>query len=354
MKRFGYKAGILAGLLMYGAGALLFLPAADGRQYGMFLGALFVIASGCAFLETAANPYVTMLGSRDSAHTRINFAQSFNGFGAFIAPFAGGLFILSGKEYSDDTLAAMAPAELEAYLQMEADAVRFPYLVIALVVLFVAVLVWFTKMPDGRTSSVGKSGGNLWQVFRHRQLKWGVVAQFFYVGAQVGVTSFFIRFSKFSSGVPEKEAAFWLSMALLGFMVGRFAGTLLSRFIPANRLLLIYASCCIVLLLVASLIKSELALWALIAVPFFESIIFPTIFSLSIDDLKEDTELGSSLVVMAIAGGAFFPLAMGWISDATGNIQIAYLVPVACLLVVLWYSLDGYRAESNSHDTKAA
>ena len=354
MKRFGYKAGILVGLLMYGAGALLFLPAADTRQYGMFLGALFVIASGCAFLETAANPYVTMLGPREGAHTRINFAQSFNGFGAFIAPFAGGLFILSGKEYSEEALAAMSPSDLETYLQMEADAVKFPYLIIALVVLFVAALVWFTKMPDGRTATEGKSSGNLRQVLKHRQLKWGVVAQFFYVGAQVGVTSFFIRFSKYSSGVLEKEAAFWLSMALLGFMIGRFAGTFLSRFIPANRLLFIYATCCIVLLTLASLVKSELALWALIVVPFFESIIFPTIFSLSIDNLKEDTELGSSLVVMAIAGGAFFPLAMGWISDATGNIQIAYLVPVACLLVVLWYSLDGYRANNISSSEKSS
>ncbi|MFM8348274.1 MAG: L-fucose:H+ symporter permease [Bacteroidota bacterium] len=344
MKRYGYKRGIITGLVLYAIGALMFFPAADSRVYGFFLAALFIIASGCAFLETAANPYVTILGDPATANTRLNFAQSFNGFGAFIAPYAGGMWILSGVEHSEDTLAAMAPEQLQQYLQTEADAVKIPYLVIAGVVFLVALLVWVTRMPEASDASSSKPTGVM-NALRHPQLKWGVVAQFFYVGAQVCVTSFFIRFARFTSDTPEKEAAFWLSMAMLGFMLGRFFGTWISRYIAANRLLAIYAGACMVLLAVATFVRSELAIWALLAVPFFESILFPTIFSLSIDGIGEDTEIGSSLVVMAIAGGAVFPLAMGLISDQS-NIKLAYIVPLLCFAVVAWYGLRGYRKTS--------
>lgn len=341
MKRYGYKRGILAGLLLYAAGAMLFFPAAESRVYGFFLAALFIVASGCAFLETAANPYVTILGDPSTANTRLNFAQSFNGFGAFIAPYAGGMWILSGVEHTSMELEAMAPMELDQYLQSEADAVKVPYLVIAGVVLLVALLVWRSRMPEASPEAASRPTG-IGKALRHSQLKWGVVAQFFYVGAQVCVTSFFIRFARFTSETPEKEAAFWLSMAMLGFMLGRFAGTWLSRFISANRLLALYAGMCMILLTLATFVNSEIAMWALLVVPFFESILFPTIFALAIDDLGEDTEIGSSLVVMAIAGGAVFPLAMGLISDRF-NIQVAYVVPLLCFGVVVWYGLRGYR-----------
>jgi FHS family L-fucose permease-like MFS transporter len=343
MKKYGYKKGILVGLLLYAVGALLFLPAASSRVYLFFLAALFIIASGCAFLETAANPYVTILGDPQTATTRLNFAQSFNGLGSFVAPYAGGLWILSGVEHSEEELHAMNPAKLEQYLQGEADAVKIPYLIIAFVVLGVAALVYFSTMPEITAQTSGKQSG-ISKVLNHRQLKWGVIAQFFYVGAQVCITSFFIRFAKFTSSTPEKDAAFWLSMAMLGFMVGRFFGTYLTRFIPAQRLLFIYSAICILLLTVATFMEGTWALWALMLVPFFESIMFPTIFSLAIHDLKEDTEIGSSLVVMSVAGGAFFPLAMGWISDQS-NIQWAYIVPLLCFLVVGWYGLSGHRTQ---------
>lgn len=345
MKRYGYKRGILIGLLLYALGALLFLPAADTRIYLLFLIALFVIASGCAFLETAANPYVTLLGKSETATSRLNLAQSFNGFGAFIAPYAGGLWILSGVEHSAKELAEMKPEELETYLQWEADAVRLPYFIIAVVVLTVAFLIWKTKMPE-YSSPESSSGSGVLKATGHRQLRWGVIAQFFYVGAQVCVTSFFIRFAKYASGVPEKQAAFWLSMAMLGFMVGRFAGTFLMKYFSANRLLTAYSLICMALLFFASTQNGEYAVWALLLVPFFESIMFPTIFSLAIKDLKEDTELGSSLVVMAIAGGAFFPLLMGYISDQS-NIQLAYLVPLLCFVVVAWYGWFGHRTSAD-------
>lgn len=341
MKKFGYKKGILIGLLLYAFGALLFFPAASTRVFIFFLGALFIIASGCAFLETAANPYVTILGKPETATTRLNFSQSFNGLGAFIAPLLGGRLILSGIEHSQDEIRAMRPEELDGYLQMESDAVKIPYLIIALVVLLVAALIYFTAMPEVSADEKG-AATSVRKALRHAQLKWGVVAQFFYVGAQVGVTSFFIRFAKFTGNTPEKEAAFWLGIALFGFMVGRFAGTFLTRFMAPNKLLTIYAVICIFLLSVATFVKSELALWALFAVPFFESIMFPTIFSLAIHETKEDTEIGSSLLVMSIVGGAVVPLLMGLISDQS-TIQAAYVVPLLCFFVIAWFGAKGHQ-----------
>lgn len=346
MKKYGYKKGILIGLLLYSAGALLFLPAASSRVYIFFLGALFIIASGCAFLETAANPYVTILGRPETSTTRLNFAQSFNGLGAFVAPLLGGKLILSGIEHSESDLAALSPSALEVYLQSEANTVKVPYLIISLVVLAVAVLIFFTTMPE--VSAENKTASSsLGKVLRHSHLKWGIVAQFFYVGAQVCVTSFFIRFSKFTQGTPEKEAAFFLSLALLGFMIGRFAGTFFTKFIPAHRLLALYSAICIALLLVAITVKSEVAVYAVFAVPFFESIMFPTIFALAIEELKEDTELGSSLLVMSIAGGALCPVLMGWMSDLT-NIQWAYIVPLVCFFFVAYFGWKGYKPKQTT------
>jgi FHS family L-fucose permease-like MFS transporter len=261
MKKYGYKKGILIGLTLYAIGALLFLPAASTRIYIFFLGALFIIASGCAFLETAANPYVTILGNPETATTRLNFSQSFNGLGAFLAPILGGQLILSGIEHSQGELASMDSTQLNQYLQMEADAVKIPYLIIALTVLAVAILIYFTTMPEVPVDAKNQKSG-VAKALKHPQLKWGVVAQFFYVGAQVCVTSFFIRFAKYTSSTPEKDAALWLGMAMFGFMAGRFAGTFLTRFIAANRLLTIYSFICIALLLIATTVKSELAVWS--------------------------------------------------------------------------------------------
>ncbi|HEY0108518.1 MAG TPA: MFS transporter, partial [Fibrella sp.] len=193
MKKYGYKRGILMGLALYALGALLFVPAANTRLYSLFLGALFIIASGCAFLETAANPYVTLLGSPESATTRLNLSQSFNGLGAFLAPLIGGKLILSGIEHTDSELAAMSSAQLDTYLQFEANSVKTPYVIIAGVVLLVMGLFAFTRLPDVR-SQVGKRVSSLRTALQHRQLVGGIWAQFFYVGAQVCVTSFFIRF----------------------------------------------------------------------------------------------------------------------------------------------------------------
>ena len=344
MNRYGYRVGILVGLVMYAVGAFLFIPAADTRVYAYFLGALFIVASGCAFLETAANPYVTILGPPEGATTRINLSQSFNGLGAFLAPLLGGVFILSGVEHTEAELNAMSPEQLNAYLQSEADTIKTPYLIIGVVVLLVAGLFLVTKMPEFRGEG-GEKKSSLASALRHRHLRWGVVAEFFYVGTQVCITSFFIRFAKFTSDVPEKEAAAWLSIAMFFFMVGRFFGTFLFRYVAAHRLLLIYSLVSIGLLVVSLTVRSEWSVYAIGAIPFFLSIMFPTIFSLGIDRLGDDTEYGSSLLVMSIVGGAVCPLAMGYISDVS-NIQNAYIVPLVCLLFIAYFGWRGYRVEN--------
>lgn len=334
MKRYGYRMGIVGGLLLFATGTFLFWPAATLRSYPFFLGALFVIASGLTFLETAANPYISVLGDPATAPRRLNFAQAFNGLGASLAALLGGRLILSGTALTSEQQAEMPAAELDAYLANEALAVRAPYLVIGLVVLAVAVLFLRVHLPeiveDDRVT--GERDARAW-----RRLRFGVVAQFCYVGAQVGVASFFIRFAGQVAGFGEQAAADLLATGLLLFMVGRFVGSALMRWIGAPTLLAGCALANIVLVAVAASFSGAAAVYALLGVELFMSIMFPTIFSLSIDGLGRDTKLGSSLLVMSIVGGAVVPPLMGAISDRHG-LQPAYLVPLACFEVVLFFA----------------
>jgi FHS family L-fucose permease-like MFS transporter len=345
MHRYGYKNGILAGLLLFAAGYLLFIPAASSRSYLYFLAALFIVASGAAFLETVANPFVTLLGEKKTSEQRLNFSQSFNGLGAVIAPVLGGQFILSGIEYSKDELQQMKiSGQLNAYLQSEADTVKVPALVMAAVIIVLWLLFYFTKFPVLKEPG-GESRKNEFsvRVFRHSHLQWAVIAQFFYVGAQVGVGSFFVRFSKYVVGMPEKTAAFrWGYIAMAGFMIGRFTGTFLMRYIKPATLLSVYAFINIALLTVAVTAKGNAAIFAAMASPFFMSIMFPTIFALGIKELGEETKLASSFLVMSIIGGGLAPIAMGAISDQTGSMQWAYTVPLFCFFFVLYYGLRGH------------
>jgi len=342
MKKFGYKGGIILGLLLFAGGAFLFFPAAETRLYVFFLFALFVIACGLTFLETAANPYITVLGNPESATQRLNLAQSFNGLAATLAPLVGGYFILSGKTMSSVEITGMEPQQLSQYLDQEASSVKIPFIVIGLVVLFVALLLWKTHLPEiAEQEEQGKEKGSL---LKERNLMLGVLAQFFYVGAQVCVSSFFIRFSGYVGGIAEKPAAFFLSAALFGFMIGRFVGTFLMKFISPSKLLAIYSVLNFLLLILAVLLRGEFSVYALIGVEFFMSIMFPTIFSLSIRGLGARTKQGSSLVIMSIVGGAIFPLIMGQVSDAT-NIQTAYLVPAVCFGVVFYFAVQNLNVK---------
>lgn len=349
MKRYGYKGGIIFGLLLFAVGAFLFYPAAASRSYAFFLAALFIIASGLTFLETAANPYVTVLGDPKTGTQRLNFAQSFNGLAAFSAPLIGGTFILSGKVLSAKEEAAMSASELNNYLNQEALSVQTPFLIIGAVVLIVAIFLWKTNLPEIKEDDSLDAEGS---IFKEKNLIMGVLAQFFYVGAQVCISSFFIRFLGKVSGIGEISSAYYLSGALLGFMIGRFFGTFLMKFIAPPKLLGAYSVIVIALLVIVVMNSGLVAVYALVAVQFFLSIMFPTIFALSVMGLGSKTKEGSSLVIMSIVGGAIFPVIMGQVSDST-NIQISYLVPAACLLVVLYFAIKNINIKNlkltNSH-----
>ena len=347
MRKYGYKSGIVGGLLLFALGCFLFLPAADTHQYIYFLGALFIIASGLTFLETAANPYATIIGPPETATRRLNFAQSFNGLAAMVAPIIGGQFILSGTEMSDEAYAQLSPEALNNYLTTEAQSVKMPYLILGILVLLVAVLFMVSKLPDVKEGDDSKAGNNPLKAFRHKHLTWAVVAQFFYVGAQVCVGSFFIKMARTGAGMDEKTAAQYLGWGYgAAFMIGRFVGTFLMGRFASEKLLSVYALINIVLSAVAIFGSGIVVVYALIAIAFFMSIMFPTIFSLGIKEVGADTKMASSLIVMSIVGGAFLPPVLGVISDATGSIQNGYIVPLICFVVVFLFATKGHKVKS--------
>ena len=347
MEKIGYKKGILVGLLLCASGAMLFLPASSSRVYGFFLFALFVMASGQSFLEVAANPYVTVLGPAASAERRLNFAQSFNAVGAVMSGFVGRAFILTGVEFAPAQIAAISSAQLEAYRAAEASTVKGPYLIIAGIFTVIGVLIQLTHLPEvqegGQERPKSESEKNSASLWSHPHLVKGAFAQFFYVGAQVGVASFVIRYAQFSvPGMPQKSAALYLLLHQLGFMAGRFIGSAAMKKIAPARLLAWFSAASVVCAAVALLLTGVLSVWAVVLIGFFHSIMFPTIFALSIKNLGPLTKRGSSLLVMAILGGAVFPAIMGRISDAS-SIQIAFVVPLLCYLFILYFGVSGYK-----------
>jgi len=351
MRKYGYKNAIIFGLLIAATGTFLFYPAAEQRTFAFFLVALFVVAAGMTFLETAANPYMTILGPPHSASQRLNFAQAFNGLGAFIAAFFLSKVILSGREINDLSLAKMSVSEVDLLLTSEAKSVQMPYIIIGLILLAVALVFIFTRFPaeENKTTAEKKSGAKL-DIFKHRNLVLGIAAQFFYVGAQVCISSFFIRYSNHAAGMAELEAASYLGILLLGFMIGRYAGTFIMQFVNPAVLLATYSIINILLLIVVAFVGGRVSIYALVGVEFFMSIMFPTIFSLAIQGLGEKTKTASSLIVMSIVGGALFPVLMGKVSDMF-NIQLAYLVPACCFLVVLYFSI---KVKLSNEPTKNA
>lgn len=325
-ERFGYKATVILGLLLFASGALLFLPAAAALSYGFFLFALFVLASGLAFLETAANPMVAVMGDREGAAKRLNLAQAFNPLGSITGVALGATFILS------DMPAAGAEA---------AAAVRLPYLGIALVALSWALVMWRTSFPkaavEGDRNASPLAGYP--QLFRRPAYLAGVAAQFFYVGAQVGIWSYLIRYVETAvPGIGTQKAAWLLTFSLCLFMAGRFVGTaLLTRFNGA-KLMRLFAIINLGLALVACAPTGVIGVGALVAASFFMSIMYPTIFVLSIDGLGPLTKAGSSMIVMSIVGGAILTMAMGLLSDMAGTINAAMGVPALGFLVVALFA----------------
>jgi MFS transporter, FHS family, L-fucose permease len=340
-RRFGYKAALLVGLGLYAAGAFLFYPAAAVRTYGLFLGALFIIASGLAFLETAANPLVTVLGPAEGAARRLNLAQSFNPLGSITGVLIGQHFIFSGVELTASQLAALTDGARSAYYASQSAAVQVPYLVLGAVVLVWALLVALVRLPTAIGSASGPRPGavQIRNLMRNTNFLLAVVAQFFYVGGQVCIWSYLIRYAQQTlPGMPERHAADFLMIALAVFMIGRFAGTALMRYIAPARLLAIFASIALALVTVAVVFPGRIGIDALVATAFFMSIMFPTIFALGLRGLDDDErKVASSFLVMAIIGGATLTVVMGAISDAAG-IHRAMLVPTLCFAVVLGFA----------------
>jgi len=349
MRKFGYKTGLVTGLMLFSLGALLFWPAAIIGKFGMFLFALFVIASGASFLETGANPFIATLGDPDSSERRLNFSQAFNPLGAISGVGIGTLFILSGIEHSPEKIEMMKSAgTYDAYLHSETLRVIVPYVVLGCLIFLWGILIMFTKFPDPHPDDIlaKNSNGKVNQLLRYPHFYKGVFAQFCYVGAQVGTWSFFIQYIQDYTGEHEKLAGALLTGTLGAFAVGRFSATWLMKYIKPSKLMGIYGTANVILLLMAVLVPGWIGVWSIFLTSFFMSLMFPTIFALGIKGLGENTKLGGSLMVMAIIGGAVFPPVMGVISDKTGSMAVAMIVPLLCYIVVTWYAIAGARMRS--------
>ena len=341
----GYKRGIVAGLAIAGIGALLFWPAAALHVYGLFLGALFVLATGITVLQVAANPYVALLGPEQTSSSRLTLAQSMNALGTTIAPLFGGLLILAAEPRSAEQLALLPQAEALAYRAAEAQSVQVPYLGLAIALFVLAAAIWMFRLPSIAGVEDGTRHGTLGQALRHRHLAFGVLAIFFYVGAEVSIGSVLVNFLSMpgiGEGLTEQQATHYVSLYWGGALVGRLVGTvLLARFDP-RRLLGLFALIVMGLLAVTMLGSGNLAKWSVVSVGLFNSIMFPTIFALAIGGLGPLTGQGSSLLVMAIVGGAVVPLAVGWLADQHG-LQASFLLPLLCYLFIVFYAWRGSR-----------
>lgn len=330
MTRFGYKKGIILGLILYALGAFLFYPAAEMMSFEFFLLAIFVIASGLTCLETAANPYVTVLGPPATGAFRLNLSQSFNGVGALSGPLIAASLFFGEEETSGGELGS----------------VKMVYIIICVVVLIVAGLFFRTSLPEIKESELTSSAAlDKKPLGKHPNLVHGVIAQFFYVAAQVGIAALFINYcTESGNGINNETASYLLSGSLFLFTVGRFAGTALMRRIAPNKLLMTYAIFNVFLCVMVAFVTGWVSIYSLMALFFFQSIMFPTIFALAVKDLGHHTKKGSSFLIMSIVGGAVMPVVMGYVAEEYGT-AFSYLVPMLCFIHVAWYGWKGYRVK---------
>ena len=348
MKKYGYKSGILVGLSLFALGCFLFIPAANTVSYPFFLGALFVLSCGLTILETAANPYITVLGDPAKAAQRLNFAQSFNGLAASIAPIVGVNFILKEEPKSAEEIAALSEHARQAYIQAETSLVKGPYFVLGLLILLVAVLFFFTKLPEIKEEEGdGSSSKGVFGALKHKNVRWGIIAQFFYVGAQIYVFSFLLIFAEDALHMSGQEGKYYAGLAGLLFMIGRFIGTFFMRYMAPNKLLTIYSVIACLLCLVVIYGSGLMTLYALVGITFFMSIMFPTIFALGIEGTGADTKSASSLIVMSVVGGAIIPPLSSKITDISGNIHLSYYVTLVCFIIVLLFAWNNRKRVGN-------
>ncbi len=331
MNRFGYKKGIIFGLLTYAAGAFLFMPAAHIQTFEFTLFCLFVIACGLTCLETAANPYSTVLGPKETSEQRLNLSQSFNGLGWIMGPAIGGLLILGGNGKDPNKFASMT----------------LPYMIIGTLVLLVAILFMITRMPEIHEGEFDAQGdkGRYRDLLKYPHFKYAVVSQFLYVAAQTGINSFFINYvTETMPQFSNERAAYLLSVGFIFFMVGRFSGSIMMTWFKPNQMLALYASINVLAMVFVILGLGWLSLIAIYFTYFCMSIMFPTIFALGIKDLGGLTKKGSSFLVMMVAGGAVCPMFMGWIADIS-RMALGFIVPLLCFAFIIFFGLKGYKVK---------
>ena len=349
MRRFSYRVGIITGLFIAACGGLLFFPAAQVKSYGVYLCIFFIIATGMCFLETAANPYVTVLGDAETAPRRLNLAQSFNGLGAFISAMFLSKLVLSGQNYSRDTIPVDYPGGWEGYIQMETDSMKLPYLILALVLIAVAVLLIVVKLPKVGDEENDEVKEKLidFSTLKRPHLRWGVIAQFFYNGGQTAINSLFLVYCCTYAGIDEDTATTFFGLYMLAFLVGRWVGTMIMARIEPTKMLTFYALANVILCMIIIGFGGYVGIYAMLAVSFFMSIIYPTQFSLALNDLGDQTKSGSAFLVMAIVGNACVPQFTAYIMHRNEAFyQVAYIVPLICFAVCAYYGYN-YKRLSN-------
>jgi FHS family L-fucose permease-like MFS transporter len=346
----GYQRSMVVGLLTMGLGAFLFVPAASVPSYPLFLGALIVLAAGITCLQVAANPYVTVLGKPETASSRLNLTQAFNSLGTFLAPFFGGLLILSAAPKTMADIRAMAPDALQAYRLHEAATVKMPYVGLGITLVLLAIAIGSFKLPkiEHAQHKVGEKVND--SIWRHPNLIFGAIAIFVYVGGEVAIGSFLVNYfgQPEIGGLTEKVAASFVAFYWGGAMVGRFIGSAILQKISTRGLLGVCAVCAAGLVAISMLSTGHFAMYSIILVGFFNSIMFPSIFTLGVAELGPLTGDGSGVMIMAIVGGAIIPVAQGAIADRIG-IHHAFFLPVVCYLYILFFALSGSRPNSQRY-----
>jgi len=346
----GYQRTMVVGLLCMAVGAFLFLPAASSASFPLFLGALIVLAAGIAGLQVAANPYVVVLGKPETASSRLDLTQAFNSLGTAIAPKLGGLLILTAVPLTIEEMKALSPPALHLYRVQQAASVKMPYIVIGIALLLLAALISTSKLPTIATAAKERGEKVNDSVWKHPNLIFGALGIFAYVGAEVSIGSFLVNYFGQTdiAALSAKTAAGYVSFYWGGAMVGRFLGAGLLRRIKTGYLLAIFAVCTSLLVTLSMLTHGHFAMWSILAVGFFNSIMFPSIFSLGVAELGPLTGNGSGILNMAIVGGAILPLIQGVIADRIG-IHHAFFVPVICYLYILFYALSGSKPNSERY-----
>ncbi len=350
VNRIGYQRTMVMGLLTMALGAFLFLPAASAASYPLFLAALIILAGGITGLQVAANPYVVLLGKPATASSRLDLTQAFNSLGTTIAPKIGGLLILSAVPLAVEQLRQLAPHALKAYRVQQAASVKMPYAVIGFALLLLAVLIGTSKLPKIESAAYRPAEKVKDSIWKHPNLVLGAIGIFAYVGAEVSIGSFLVNYFGLPeiAGLPTKTAAGFVSFYWGGVMIGRFLGAGFLRRFRAGHLLAICAIVAATLVTVSMLADGRTAMWSILAVGLFNSIMFPTIFSLGVAELGSLTGNGSGLLNMAIVGGAILPLIQGAMADRIG-LHHAFLIPVLCYLFILFYALSGSKPNSERY-----